>query len=59
MDGYLTTPYSELERMSSAKGGTDIFAFVGNLAKRSVGERDELIFTSRKVYRVYSVEVGT
>ena len=54
-----STRYSELERMSLAKGGTDIFAFVGNLAKRSVGERDDLILTSRKVYRVYSVEVGT
>ena len=59
MDGYLTTPYSELERMSSEKGGTDMFAFIGNLAKRGIGGHDELILTSSKVYRVYSVEVGT
>jgi hypothetical protein len=31
----ITTCYSELERMSLATGGTDIFAYVGNLAKRN------------------------
>ena len=51
--------YSELERMSLANGGTDVFALFGNLAKRSFGERRDLILTSDKVYRFHSVEVGT
>ena len=58
VDGCLML-YSELERMSLANGGTDVFALFGNLAKRSFGERRDLILTSDKVYRFHSVEVGT